>query len=179
VTRVSAPGAIRFASVLIVVAAWACVLRGGEARVGAQREANALTAARLRAAQLLLAQRTILERERARDATASTPPAGTRGLSSFVRDAAASARARRTAITAIASAGRDPRSAVFDLTLEGRFADVLATIGALSDGAVPARVDIAAVAKKNAAARDALVAATVRVTLPSAAGQTDARPGPA
>ncbi len=95
----------------------------------------------------------------------------------FVADAARIARAHRATVTAIASAAgatslpsAGATSPSLDVTLGGRFADVLAAIRALSDGDVPANVRIETIA--TAAAQTATVTAALRVVLdPPADGE--------
>lgn len=110
----------------------------------------------------------------------------------FLRDAAAAARARRTTITAVTASGAQPVIAAtaqptptprvqndpagvnaglafdgipLELTVEGRYADVLATVRALSAGRVPATVDVSSLARKNAGVPDATLTAALRVVL--------------
>jgi hypothetical protein len=52
-----------------------------------------------------------------------------------------------------------------DLTVEGRYADVLATIGALSADRVPTVVDVASLARKQVGSPDPTVSAQVHVTI--------------
>ncbi|MEA2664008.1 MAG: hypothetical protein QOI11_952, partial [Candidatus Eremiobacteraeota bacterium] len=52
-----------------------------------------------------------------------------------------------------------------DLTVEGRYADVLATVAALSSARVPAMVDVASLARKQAGSPDATLSAQLHVTI--------------
>jgi hypothetical protein len=119
---------------------------------------------------------------------------GTRGaqVARFVRDAARVVVSHRTTIATIAvsgaplasapivnrtatagssgtadsGVGADPLDAiVLDVTIDGRYADVLAAIRALSHTDVLASLDIASLARKNADAAEAMLTATLHVTL--------------
>jgi Tfp pilus assembly protein PilO len=110
----------------------------------------------------------------------------------FLREAAAIALAQHTTITAIAATGAqaaitasgaqaanataagrtaplpadDPFDGIpLEMTLEGHYADVLATVRALSAGRVLAAVDVASLARKNAGAVDGVLTASLRVVL--------------
>ncbi|HEX3548997.1 MAG TPA: hypothetical protein VHT53_01395 [Candidatus Elarobacter sp.] len=171
----NAPNGVRFAAVVVVAASYALVLRTGEARVALQIADNVRTADRLRAARTSLARRPDLERERVRYAALERAGGDARlAVARFVRDAERAAAARRSTIDAIAGAARDAAGTRLDLTIDGRYADVLATVRALSRGSVPASIDVASVARKNAAARDTAVTATVRAVLAPPASPTPA-----
>ncbi len=161
------PRTMRFAAVVVVAASYALVFRTGEARVAAQIAENARTAARLRDARAAVAARPGLEAERARYATFEAHAGARSGaaVARFVRDAVAAAAVRRSAITAIASAARAAGAPPLEITIEGRYADVLATVRALSATSVPATVEIETIARKSAGTRDATVTATVRASL--------------
>jgi hypothetical protein len=75
------------------------------------------------------------------------------------------AAAIRTESSLVAADGARLDGIALDLTLEGRYADVLATLRALSAGSVPATVDVASLARKNAAEPDAVLTAALRVVL--------------
>jgi hypothetical protein len=175
---------VRFAAVLVVLAGYTFVFRSGEARIGAQAAENARTAERLAAGERALATRDALERERTRlrAQLRLADLASSRGelVARYVRDAAALASARRCAIVAIAASGPqtfasaavparpadDPFEAIaLETTVEGRYADVLSTIRALSASRVLAAVDVASIARKNANAPDATVSAVLHVAL--------------
>ena len=174
---------VRFAAVLVVLAGYLFVFRSGEERIGAQAADNARAAERLAAGERALAARPTLERERAhlRTQLRLADLAAGRGelVARYVRDAAALARARRCAIVAIAASGQtaapaaaaiappaDPFETIaLETTVEGRYADVLSTIRALSAGRVLATVEVASIARKNVHAPDPTVSAVLHVAL--------------
>jgi hypothetical protein len=171
---------VRFAAVLVLLAGYAFVFRSGEARIAAQAAQNARSAERIVAGERSLASREALERERALLRGQLRLPDLARGrgdlVARFVRDAASVARARRCAIVAIAAGGPQttvqPRAAddpfeaiVLETTIEGRYADVLGTVGALSASHVLAAIDIASIARKNANAPDPTVSAVLHVAI--------------
>ena len=184
---------VRFIAVLVVLAGYVLLFRAGEARIGDRVAANALIAEQLRDGERTLASRAALERERARlrNGLRSADARADRSalVARFVRDAASTASAHRTAITAIAASGtQQPVAGAFDpigldVTVEGRYADVLATVRALSEGRVLATVDVTSLARKNAAAEDGVLTAALRVVLERiapepAAEHPDAQPRP-
>ena len=187
--------AVWFASAAVVFAAYALVLRPGEARVAERMDEIARTTAQLRAGERLLASQPQLEAERRRlaamlgriDATDTTQL-----VARFVRDAARVAARHRALIVAIAASGTPPASAqphkaasagtteateatgatagpecvaTLDLTIEGRYADVLAALRELSSAHVLAAVDVASIARKSADASDPTVSAALHVVL--------------
>lgn len=85
----------------------------------------------------------------------------------FLREAAAAASSSHAAVTAVVAAG-DPRAngEQLDLTLEGRYADVLSAVRALSRTPVPATVAIASLERKSSANGSVTVSASVRALLP-------------
>ena len=164
---------IAFAALLVVAAGYAFVFRPAESRIGDQLAADAILAERTVADRALLAMRPVLERERAREQArlrgvdvAADP---TRAVATFLRDAAAAAAAHRTRFATIAANVQPgaPRNAALplDVTLEGAYVDVLATMRALSRGRIPAAVEIASLARKNVDGGDATLSATLRVAL--------------
>ncbi|HYW54844.1 MAG TPA: hypothetical protein VE826_12810 [Dongiaceae bacterium] len=203
---------VRFAAVLVVLAGYVFVFRAGEERIGDRLAQNAQVLEQLRAGERSMASHAALESERAQLLARLRGPetAAERSalVATFLRDAAATATARRTTITAItasgaqaistmsstrpasatsgapagtsanaapvAAAGASTASAVSDepfdgipleLTLEGRYADVLATVRALSAGRVPASIELASLARKSSATPDATLTAALRVVL--------------
>jgi hypothetical protein len=176
---------IRFAAVLVVLAGDLLVVREGERRIGERLAANAELVERLSSDRRLLAMRAGLERERTR-LRASLRAAGLgaeRGnvVSTFLRDAAATASVRGTKITSVTANGAPlaaPASTVagtpaapldgvaLDLAIEGRYADVLATVRALS--ATPhvlASVEIASLVRKNAGPAGTTLAASLKIVI--------------
>ena len=171
---------VRFAAVLVVLAGYLLVFRTGETRIAAQAAENARSAERIVAGERSLGARVALERERVRlrSGLRLDELARSRGelVAQYVREAASAAGARRCAITAIAGSGAqttsparaadDPFETIaLETTVEGRYADVLATVRALSGSRVLAAVDVASIARKNANAPDATVSAVLRVAL--------------
>jgi len=178
---------VRFAAVLVVLSGYVFVFRAGEARVGARVAGNAAIAEQLRDGDRILRSRGALEQERARlrDRLRSAGPTSDRSVlvARFLRDAASTASVHRTAITAVAasgpqtsaapatdgathSGGAEPFDVIpLDMTVEGRYADVLATVRALSAGGVLASVDIASLARKDAGAPNGELTASLHVGL--------------
>lgn len=173
---------VRLSAVLIVLAGYVFVFRSGEARIGAQAAANEQTAQRLAQGERAVATRASLERDRARLRAGLrridvAHEAGTL-VARYVRNAAALAAERHCAIVAISGngapsrvpaappAGGDPFEAIaLETTVEGRYADVLATIRGLSTSPVLAAVDVASLARKNPNTSDATVTAVLHVAL--------------
>ena len=62
-------------------------------------------------------------------------------------------------------AGRPSGGLSYEVTLEGRYADVLATVRALSHARLPAAVGIASLTRKNPSALDATLVAALHVNL--------------
>lgn len=189
------PKLLRFAAVLIVLAAYVFVFRAGEARIAERLDENARTVERERAGERTLAARPGLERRRARlhaqlhavdlDAARSTL------VARFLRDAARVAAAHHATIAAITAGGTqsavaaaprdsaDPLEAIpLEITVEGRYAGVLATMRALSALRVLADVDVASLARKHADGTDATLTATLHVGLERIAPAQTAPTGP-
>ena len=184
---------VRFAAVLVVLCGYVFVFRAGEGRIGERLAANAETVERLGVAERTLARGAALDAERARleRALESDQRHDDRSAltARFLRDAAALATARRTTITAIAASGSQTASATpprslsssssasasapdetfdtiaLDVTVEGRYTDVLATIRALSSGRALAAVELESIARKDTAAAEALLTASLHVVL--------------
>lgn len=182
---------VRFAAVIVVLASYVLVFRTGEARITDRLEENARIMDSLRAAQQTVAARPRLEteRRRLRAHLHAVDLDADRGalVARFVRDAARIATAHRTTIAAITASGATASLAVgaaavssaassaapseplqtipLEVTVDGRYADVLATVRALSAARVLAAVDVASLARKNAAAADPAVTAVIHVAL--------------
>jgi hypothetical protein len=186
---------VRFAAVLTVLAGYAFVFRAGESQIDGRIAENAHIAEQLRDGERTLASRAVLLAERARlraqlrsaDVTADRSAIVAR----FLRHAAVIAAEHHAAITAITAggtvpittsrtpapsgplAGRSEARSVdepfeeisLEVTVEGRYADVLATIRALPAGRVLASVDVTSLARKNAASADGTLTASLRVVL--------------
>ena len=92
----------------------------------------------------------------------------------FLRDAAADVRARHVSIESVAPApAHDPDASgllamPLDVTLQGRYVDLLSVLHTLSLGDVPARVEVLTLARDNAAPNDTTLEAALRVTLVTA-----------
>ena len=182
---------LRFTAVLTVLAGYVFVFRVGESRIGEQLTDNARSVERIAAAERTLASDTALETEhrRLQGTLVSVQLHGTRGahVARFVREAAHLLAAHRTTIATIAvnaspiaitpgtrvngvTAGSDAAvdaldSVALDVTVDGRYADVLSAIRALSRTGVPASVEIMSLARKNADASEATLTATLHVVL--------------
>lgn len=122
--------------------------------------------------------RTEAEGRRVRDQLRAVALDGDRStvVAHFLRDAARIAvvhRATITAITNVSPAGapaapqaRATLDAVpLDVTVEGRYADVLATMRALSRSTVPAAVELASLARKHVDGPDPTLSAALHVAL--------------
>jgi hypothetical protein len=170
------------AGALAAIAASALLAQALERRIAERVEENASLRAAIAADLTAVAERAALSTQRERltrelgpvlsvqDATARS--------AAFVREAAAIARRHRTRVSAVASAEREsafgarPSSAdepsgglSYEVTLEGRYADVLATVRALSHARLPAAVGIASLTRKNPSALDATLVAALHVNL--------------
>jgi hypothetical protein len=173
---------VRFGAVVVVLAAYVFVFRGGESRIAQRLDDNAQIAERVRAAERTLAARPRFEADRRRlhgELHAVELDAGRSALvARFLRDAARIAAAHHAAIptiTAINTAGppgaapNGPNELLdaipLELTVEGRYADVLATMRELSRSRVLAAVDIASLARKHADGADATLTAALHVAL--------------
>ena len=127
----------------------------------------------------------------------------TTAVARFVRDAAAVAARHRTTIAAIAAVGSartaappvtsaampSPRTApastalqapadafeaiALDLTVEGRYADLLAAFAALSSGRVPTAVEVVSLARKQAGSPTATLSAQLHVVIERLAPAVD------
>jgi hypothetical protein len=197
---------LRFASVAVVLAAYLFVFRAGEARIIARQDENARIAERVSAGERALAARGRVEalRTRLRENLRAVELDAARSalIARFLRDAARIAAAHHASIPTISAAGpqnvatvtpSDPLKASdspepletipFEITVEGRYADVLGTMRALSRSRVLAAVDVASLARKHADGPDATLTAALHVvlhrrapapTLPSAASAPSA-----
>jgi len=164
-----------FAGSLLVVGA-------AEHRLDDQFEANGRLRAAIDDARAAVAQRAAsgakLERLRSdlgralwiRDATARS--------ATFVRDAAQIALHHGTHVASIVAAARierltpqsgataaGPRETAYDVTLEGRYVDVLATLRAFAQLRPPAAIELTGLSRKNPNAPDPTLIAALRVSL--------------
>lgn len=188
----NAAQAVRFGAVLLVLAGYAFVFRSGEGALAAQLAQNVQLAGALRAADATLAAAASTEAERARlrralqAGRAAGEPAAL--VARFVRDAATTARAHRTALTALASTAEGARqmtarrtapagALALDLTIEGRYADVLATVRALPASYVGAAIELRALARKNPGGSDRTVSAMIHAALEPASVTRGGAPG--
>lgn len=176
---------VRFAAVVVVLAAYVFVFRGGETHIAARLDETARVAERVRAGESMLASRPRFEAERRRlrgDLRAVELDAGRSALvARFLRDAARIAAAHHATIPAITATGTSPATTLatsvssasnelleaipLEITVEGRYADVLAAMRALSRSRVLAAVDLASLARKHADGADAMLVATLHVAL--------------
>lgn len=205
-----APGgdakAVVFAAVLVLLSGCVFVFRADEARIGERVADDRSTLAQLASAERTLRARPQLERERgalrARLRKVDLDGDRTAIAARFVRDGAGIAARHHTTIAAIAAVGpasgaiaasapaassalTPPAADAFepiplDVTVEGRYADVLATIAALSAARVPTVVDVASLARKQAGSPDATVSAQLHVVIqhliPTAPADAATRP---
>lgn len=170
-------GALRLAALLIVLGGFFLVFRGDQRRLATQQAENGRIARQIRDDETILATADALAAQtralRARLAHHALEIDDTVATAAFLQDAARVAARRRTTIAAIGSAGRQRASsgtAAFegvplDLTVEGRYADVLATLADLSSGRVLAALDVSSIARKNPASNDATLSAAVHVVV--------------
>ena len=176
---------VRFTAVVVVLAAYVFVFRYGEGRITGRLDENARIAERVRAGERALASRPRFEAERARlrDRLRTVQlDAGRSALvAHFLHDAARIAAAHHAAIPTIAAAtsatpisaapiassasGAQLEAIPLDVTVEGRYADVLATMRALSRSRALAGIDVASLARKHADGRDATLTAALHVAL--------------
>jgi Tfp pilus assembly protein PilO len=175
---------VRFGAVVVVLAAYVFIFRGGEARIAVRLGENARIAERVRAGERTLAARPRVEADRARlrAGLRSVDLAVDRSalVARFLRDAARIAVAHHAVIPAITSSGSttanpaatapnapaEPLEAIpMDITVEGRYADVLATMRALSRARVLAAVGVASLARKHADGIDTTLTAALHVSL--------------
>jgi Tfp pilus assembly protein PilO len=181
-----------FAGVLVVVAGFFFVFRVDESHIGERLADNArITGAIARDEQRIRA-RAALETERARLRAQITPLTiaadRTATVTTFVADLARTAASYHTIVVSIAAADpqppgtpratsseRQPRDPIdltdaferipLDLTIEGRYGDILATIRALSSGRVLATVDVSSLSRKAPGSTDATLSAALHVVL--------------
>jgi Tfp pilus assembly protein PilO len=192
---------LRFAAVVVVLAAYVFVFRAGETRIAERLDENARIVENARAGERTLASRPRLERRRIhlRDRLRAVALDDARStlVARFLRDAARVAAAHHVTIPTITATG--PQNALaavpsepadsleaipLEITVEGRYADVLATMRALSASRVLAAVDVASLARKHADGADATLTAALHVVLERIApgrttpsGPTDVRAG--
>ncbi len=171
--------AVAFAAVLVLLAGYAFVFRADEDRIRARIADDRRIQLQLADARRTMRSRARLERERAelraRLRRVDLDGDRTAAAADFVRDAANIAARHHTTIASIAAVGAasstfatsaDAFDAIpLDITVEGRYANVLATIAALSAGRVPAVVDVASLARKQAGSADATLTAQVHVAI--------------
>jgi Tfp pilus assembly protein PilO len=173
---------VRFAAVIIVLASYVFVFRTGEGRIAARLDENARIAERVRAGDRTLAARPRLEanrtRLRGRLRTVELDAGRSALVARFLHDAARIAAAHHAAIPTITATGTasavtaapnapaDPLESIpLEITVEGHYGDVLATVRALSRSRVLAAVDVASLARKHADGTDATLTAALHVAL--------------
>ncbi len=187
---------LRFAAVVVVLAAYAFVFRAGETRIADRLDENARILERLHAGERTLASSGRAEARRTqlrkRLRTVELDAGRSALVARFLRDAARIAAAHHATIPTIAAAGpqnaptaapsegHDLLEAIpLDVTVEGRYGDVLATMRALSASRVLAAVDVASLARKHADGPDATLTAALHVVLQRLAPATTTTDGPA
>ena len=176
---------VRFAAVVAVLAAYVFVFRAGEARIADRLDENARIAERMRAGERTLASRPRFEADRRRLRgelrAVELDVARSALIARFLRSAAGIAAAHHAAIPTVtagsiaglATSGTnaavppgEPLEAIpLEITVEGRYADVLATMRALSRSRVLAAVDVVSLARKHADGADATLTAALHVAL--------------
>jgi hypothetical protein len=97
--------------------------------------------------------------------TASAPAASAMSASVPAASAMSASVPAASAISASRPAGEPSGGVPFEMTVEGRYADVLATIRALPSGHALASVDVTSIARKNLASTDGTLTASLRVLL--------------
>ncbi len=165
-------------SLVAVVAAIGSASAGVFAQSRIDRAASNLTvlAAQLDATLRLVAARRSVDDARAvltaRLRRPGAPSASDEMVARFLRDASASAERHRTAIAGVAAPGTPAvaphdgfESVPLELTLDGRYADVLAMMRDISAGTVPARVELVTLAHKGAGPDGTTLEATLRADL--------------
>ncbi len=187
---------LRFAAVVVVLAAYAFVFRAGETRIADRLDENARILERLHAGERTLASSGRAEARRTqlrkRLRTVELDAGRSALVARFLRDAARIAAAHHATIPTIAAAGpqnaptaapsegHDLLEAIpLDVTVEGRYGDVLATMRALSASRVLAAVDVASLARKHADGPDATLTAALHVVLQRLVPATTTTAGPA
>lgn len=165
--------AIWFVAALIVPAAFFSLFRVEELRIDAALRQNAQRTDAFARDRAFVQSAPAFERERAaleaslRTVALDAPP--TRLVALFIRDAARAAARHHTTVASIAAAAAPAAAPPFeavalDLTLEGRYADLLATLRELTRSNALAAVDVSAFGRKDAATGGLLVA-SVHVVL--------------
>lgn len=183
-----------FAALVVALGGYVFAFRLIETRIDERVARIAHSSEQLRADDRVLAEqpRLVVERAhlRARLARVEIGDDATRLVARFLHDAARIAARHRTSITAIAgsSAGAaaartplsdsfvrsstppatvvDPFQVIpFDVTIEGRYGDLLATVVELSATPVLARIDLVSLGRKNVDAPDATLSAALHVAL--------------
>jgi hypothetical protein len=187
--------AIVFAAVLVLLTGCVFVFHADEDRIRGRIADDRRICSQLADARRTLRSRGRLEHERAelraRLRRVDLDGDRTAAAAAFVREAASIAARHHTTIASIAAVGaasgtlstsgapvsapanpgalRPPADAFetipLDITVEGRYADVLATIAALSAGRVPTAVDVASLARKQAGSADATLTAQLHVSI--------------
>jgi hypothetical protein len=169
-------------AVLAALAASAVLVQACEQRIAERFDGNAQLRAAIAADVAAAAERAALSAQRNRLSRELGPVLSAQDATSrsaaFVREAAAIALGHHTRVTAVVSAERtsavvlrpssadDPkRGLAYEVTLEGRYADVLATLRALSQARFPAAIEIASLTRKNPNALDATLIAAFHVNL--------------
>jgi hypothetical protein len=156
----------------IALVACAAIQQTGESQRTARLDHAARLTNEIDAAAAVIAQRATLmtRRNRLRAALGATlrrVDSSTR-VASFVRDSARIAAQHRTTIAAIVpqvTPGTTLPALTFDVTIEGEYPDVLATLGDFASLTYPADVAVTSIARTNPHAVEATVSAAIRVTL--------------
>ncbi len=192
-------------AVLVVLAGYGFLFRGAEARIDDRLDANARTLAQLAADERTLRAGAALARERRalgeRLRRVDLDGDRTAVVARFIRAAARIAAQHHTAVSTIAAqpsaaqpsaaqpspaaspapllAAADPFEPIpLDLTVDGRYADVLATIAALSGARVLVAVEVVGLARKQAGSADPALRAQLHVVIERLALPAASAPAP-
>ncbi len=182
-----------WAAVLLLAGGTAAVFDLAERRIAAQAATNERLVAQLEADSIAVRSRGALLAElgrlRAELRRLGNDEAPVPIVARFVHDAARAAQEHHATIASIAASGSpatpssraEPLETIpLAVTVEGRYADVLALIRTLSNRQVPAQIDIVSIVRSDRPGTTA-VAAALRVVLqrvaPGATGNVVARRG--
>lgn len=192
--RSGAAGVIWFAAFVVVLGGYVLAFRIVAVRIDERLDQITRSAERVRADERVVAERPRLEVEqaqlRARLSRVALDDDATRLVSRFVHDAARVAERHRTKVTAIAAAAAaaiaasnsgsigvssSPSASALpadrfqaiplEVTLEGRYIDLLAALRELSATRVLASVELVSLVRKNIDAPDATLTAALHVAL--------------
>jgi Tfp pilus assembly protein PilO len=170
--------AIWFGAVLVLLTGYACVFRVDERRIEDRIGENATIVSQLAADEDRIRRRGQLEAERARLRDqlrgVDLQTDRTHVVAAFLRGAARIAAQHHTTVVAVAADGGTtsaaPAHPPFDripleLTIEGRYADLLGAIRDLSASRVLASIEVASLTRKQADLSRTTLTSAVRVVI--------------